>query len=409
MEDNMKMRTMKLLSVVLIVGILLACAGTLMAYGDEAETQKAADRISEEVTPTRPGKVKISAIKINSTGKIAAITWKRVNQADGYVVYRYNASKKKYEKISTVTKGTTVIFKDKKVKRYRTYKYKVRAYKDVDGQKLYGSYSKIKSVKCVPTPAKGSVKNAKQEVTKKTSGYNISYTSSVKLTWKKLRSADKYVIYRRTGTSGKWTKIITTEKTSYQDKNVKQDKIYYYRMRAYKRYGGKNYYGDCSTPNKVKVIKTDDFLLKKYNAEAKTVPTALKIINEYRAQYGLEPYKWDSRLERGALIRAKELTYSFSHTRPNGLNSSTAYTYLPESADVGEAAIVSGASMEDFYTNPKLFNNYSITNATIRRRVELCIKSPGHRVAILCEQPNTGVCVTQCLGNLVIVISEYGE
>ena len=44
-------------------------------------------------------------------------------------------------------KTNKTVYKDKKVKRGKTYHYKVRAYKTVDGKNVYGPWSKAKNIK----------------------------------------------------------------------------------------------------------------------------------------------------------------------------------------------------------------------------------------------------------------------
>ena len=53
----------------------------------------------------------------------------------------------------------------------------------------------------------------------------------VKITWGKVSGADKYVVYRKTG-SGSYKEIGTTKKTSYTDKKAKSGKKYYYVVKA---------------------------------------------------------------------------------------------------------------------------------------------------------------------------------
>ena len=56
-------------------------------------------------------------------------------------------------------------------------------------------------------------------------------SSGIKLSWEKVNGADKYDIYRKTG-SGKYSKIGSTSKTAYTDKKVKSGKKYYYTVKA---------------------------------------------------------------------------------------------------------------------------------------------------------------------------------
>jgi len=53
----------------------------------------------------------------------------------------------KYKKIKTVKNKKTVSYTKKKLKKNKKYYFKVRSYKVIDGKKVYGSYSSVKSVK----------------------------------------------------------------------------------------------------------------------------------------------------------------------------------------------------------------------------------------------------------------------
>ena len=73
------------------------------------------------------------------------MTWKKVSGANGYEVYRSTSKKGNYKLVKTVTKGKS--YKDTKLSKGKTYYYKVRAYRNVNGEKVYGGYSSIEKVK----------------------------------------------------------------------------------------------------------------------------------------------------------------------------------------------------------------------------------------------------------------------
>jgi hypothetical protein len=83
----------------------------------------------------------------SSKAKKATITWSKVTGADGYEVYQATSKSGKYTKVTTIKKGSTVSYTKSSLKSGKTYYYKVRAYRNVDGKKVYGSYSAVKSVK----------------------------------------------------------------------------------------------------------------------------------------------------------------------------------------------------------------------------------------------------------------------
>lgn len=90
----------------------------------------------------------VTSVKVkNSSKKSAKITFKKVNGASGYVIYRATKKNGKYKAVSTLKKGTAVSYTNKKLKKKSTYYYKVRAYKKVGKKTVYGAYSKTVSVK----------------------------------------------------------------------------------------------------------------------------------------------------------------------------------------------------------------------------------------------------------------------
>lgn len=79
------------------------------------------------------------------SSRMVYVKWKSVPGADKYQVYRYNYGKKKYTLDYTATsKAKGCYWTGKKGK---TYKCKVRAYKVVNGKKVYSDFSNVKSVK----------------------------------------------------------------------------------------------------------------------------------------------------------------------------------------------------------------------------------------------------------------------
>ena len=94
-------------------------------------------------TPSKP------VIKVTSPStKTVKVSWKKISGANGYEVYRKTNSSSQYKKIKTVTSGNTLSYTNKKLTKNSKYYYKVRAYKIVNGQKIYSSYSSVKQIKC---------------------------------------------------------------------------------------------------------------------------------------------------------------------------------------------------------------------------------------------------------------------
>ena len=98
-------------------------------------------------TATRVKKVSLSSLKSSKVGQ-TAVSWKTATGASGYVV-EYSTSKKftkKTTKTVVLKKGSAKKTTLKALESGKKYYVRVRAYKVVNGKKVYGSYSSIKSV-----------------------------------------------------------------------------------------------------------------------------------------------------------------------------------------------------------------------------------------------------------------------
>ena len=91
--------------------------------------------------------LKTPSVKLTSGSKKATIKWEKISGSSGYEVYRATSKSGKYSKIKTITKNSTVSYVNSSLTKNKTYYYKVRAYRTVNGKKIYSSYSVAKSVK----------------------------------------------------------------------------------------------------------------------------------------------------------------------------------------------------------------------------------------------------------------------
>lgn len=80
------------------------------------------------------------------TGKKIKLSWSKVSGASGYKVYMYNSSKKKYVMVTKRSSNVKSVL-HRGLKAGKTYRYKVRAYRTVDGKDVHSSYSSVKKVK----------------------------------------------------------------------------------------------------------------------------------------------------------------------------------------------------------------------------------------------------------------------
>ena len=100
----------------------------------------------KEIQIAKPSRVVKLKIK-KSSKRSVKISWKKQKNASGYEVYRSTKKNKSFKKITTLKKAGKVTYVNKKLKKGKTYYYKVRAYKVVSGKKIYGKFSTIKKIK----------------------------------------------------------------------------------------------------------------------------------------------------------------------------------------------------------------------------------------------------------------------
>lgn len=126
-------------------------------------------------------------------------------------------------------------YKNLKLKADKTYYVKISGnYRSENGKYKLGIYAKA--------PEGTSVKK--------------SSAKKVTLGWKKLSQANGYEVYRATKRDGSYKKIKTITKNStvkFVDKNVKKNKTYFYKVRAYKVKKGKKCYSAFSAIKSIRV------------------------------------------------------------------------------------------------------------------------------------------------------------
>ncbi len=82
-----------------------------------------------------------------SSYKSALITWDKVSGASGYKIYRATSKSGTYSLIKTTKEAS---FENVKLTQGKTYYYKVRAYRTVNGKTIYSAYSTVKSIYMQP-------------------------------------------------------------------------------------------------------------------------------------------------------------------------------------------------------------------------------------------------------------------
>ncbi len=110
-------------------------SGGTAYYGGFSNTAQATTGILTPAVTLKAGKRRVK------------VSWKKIKGVNGYEIYRSSKKTKGYKKIKTASKASIVAYTNKKLDSKKKYYYKVRAYKKVNGKKVYSSYSSVKSVK----------------------------------------------------------------------------------------------------------------------------------------------------------------------------------------------------------------------------------------------------------------------
>ncbi len=104
-------------------------------YGGFSSSLRATTKIARPVVSLKAGKKKMR------------VSWKRIKGVSGYEIYRSTKKSKGYQKIRTAGRVSITSYTNKKLASKTKYYYRVRAYKVVNGRKIYSSYSSPKSAK----------------------------------------------------------------------------------------------------------------------------------------------------------------------------------------------------------------------------------------------------------------------
>ncbi len=184
-----------------------------------------------------PSVPNVSGLKASYTNKNVKLTWKKVPKANGYMIYQYNSSQKKWVKKDTI-KTNTASYTVKKLTPSTGYRFAVKAYILAnDGKQATSkSYTSLYT-STAPNAVDFKVKPGKKKATVK---------------WTKVKGATGYTVYYKVKAKDPWKKLKSTKGTSYTKKKLKSGTTYIFTVKAYKTYKGSTYTSSFQT-KKVKV------------------------------------------------------------------------------------------------------------------------------------------------------------
>lgn len=194
------------LCLLLILAITVSGTCVISALEDTSPSAITEGQVSQKLK-TAP---KITSIK-NTSGGIS-LKWKKVKGASGYYVYRKTA-KNSFKKVATVKNGSSVKYTNKSVKSNTKYFYKIKAY----NSKYTSPNSASKALLRIGTPSM-TVKNT---------------SAAIKVSWKKVKGASKYVLMYKKSSAKKYKKAYKGTKLSYTNDNIANGGKYDFKIKAY--------------------------------------------------------------------------------------------------------------------------------------------------------------------------------
>lgn len=170
----------------------------------------------------------------------AMISWDAVSDITGYEVWRATDASGKYDLCGTVTDTRRECIG---LGIGKTFYFKVRSYKAVDGGRVYSEFSSVINVKTeyekvLPAP---SGVNAVRK------GYSIF---TVLVIWKEVAGADGYQVWRANGDSSEFYALDSSTIHGTQrlcQGSWTRGETYKFKVRAYKIVDGKKHYGEFSS------------------------------------------------------------------------------------------------------------------------------------------------------------------
>lgn len=255
--------------------------------------------VNAEVTDIPSAVTGIRSTSNTSTSN--TITWNASTKAEGYEVYQWIGTTDSYKLIGTTT---STKFTNSKKSSGTMYRYKVRAFNNVDGQRIEGAYS--------------------SELTTCTLPENVSFSlcstdvDSITLNWNKASKATGYQVDMYT--NGTWKTLSTLSGTSYTASDLSQNTAYRFRVRAIRNYNYINYYGDYTEKDiTIRPANTPEGLSSLVNTSSSNTITWENV----NGVSGYSVYQWIGTTD--SYKKLGDTTYPY-YTN-SGKSSGTMYTY----------------------------------------------------------------------------------
>jgi hypothetical protein len=170
----------------------------------------------------------------NVKNQTVTVTWKAVEGATGYIVYKkVNKAGAKWTRVDTIEDGDETSYTYAEEATTKQFIYTVRAVRENDDTTVYSYFD----VDGLTTLEKPELVNA---------GYNSVKNKKFTITWTKVEGATGYLVYKKANTAtAKWVRIAEVNdgnKTSYTYTEDNTSKQYVYTVRAVRTSGSTTVY-----------------------------------------------------------------------------------------------------------------------------------------------------------------------
>lgn len=237
----------------------------------------------------------------SNTSTSNTITWNASKKAEGYEIYQWIGTNDSYKLIGTTT---STKFTNSKKSSGTMYRYMVRAFNNVYGQRIEGAYS--------------------SELTTCTLPANVSFSlcstdvDSITLNWNKVSKATGYQVEMYT--NGTWKTLSTLSGTSYTASDLSQNTAYRFRVRAIRNYNYINYYGDYTEKDiTIRPANTPKGLSSSVNTSSSNTITWESV----NGVSGYSVYQWIGTTDSYKKLGDTAYPYYIN----SGKSSGTMYTY----------------------------------------------------------------------------------
>ena len=329
----------------------------------------------------------VTNLKISKKGSdYLTLGWDKVTSATAYGIYVTNLSTGKYQLYATTSANTYTI---SDIPPGKPYTICVRAYATLEGKNYFGGLSNVVTAAVAPS--------AVQNLTFDHTG---AKENTVALSWTKQSYVTGYQVYRYDSAEKKYV-YVTTSATNSVTAQLESGTDYIFRVRAFTRVGGVNYYGGFSSACQAftRSSAPENISLKSNTASSVTLSW-----DTPAGAVGYDVYSYNSSTQKYTYLGTTTNTYF----TVSGLNAGTTFRFAVKSYKIwGKAVWYSGYS-DIFATGTRPAQTTAKIAAVSSSAVKISWSKVSGAVGYVVEQYKDGKWVTaQNISTPKNTVTEY--